>query len=489
MPTLPDLPADGETGGTSLGRAVERRPMSVRGLAPADLRGARAVVMGLGRFGGGAGAALHLVRNGASVVGTDLRSAQELPEAVSALAGSGVELVLGRHDERDFERADLVVANPAVRPDHPLLVGARSRGARVATEIELFVAASHGRHVGITGTQGKSSTTSFVAELLRAGGARVFAGGNLGGSLLERVDDVARDDWVVLELSSYQLEHLGDPPAGARTFRAAAVTNVELDHLERHGGLAGYARAKRRVLELAADDADVWLPSGSGPTEGWTRERGAIRRFDPRASDGDVALADGGVLPGPSALGLPSFQAANLRLAYGIAHALGVGVDDLRAAAPRLRPPSHRFERLDDLRGATVVDNGVSTTPDSTASALLALAGPVVLLVGGRLKDLPLHPLLAAARGRVRRAFAFGESAGALASALGSTGIDAVAAGTLERAVSLAVGDLRRGDALLFSPACASFDAHANFEDRAKAFRRTLEASRATYEEGRAPVS
>jgi len=447
-------------------------------LSRAGLADRRAVVMGLGRFGGGVGAAQYLVRCGARVLGTDLRQAHELPEALAALADTSVELRLGRHDEADFDSADVVVANPAVRPDHPLLERARRSGALVTSEVELFMAAARCNLIGITGTQGKSSTTTFVAQLLGSAGRRAHAGGNLGGSLLEHVDALGADEWVVLELSSYQLEALATPPANARPFRAVAVTNVELDHLDRHGDLAGYAAAKRRILELAGDDTCAWLPDGPGPCANWNASRGRIERFDPRPGDQDLVLTHGEHAPGPRTLGLPAFQAANLRLAFGLVRELGLSIEDVRRGAQTLAPPPHRLERLPDLAGASVWDNGVSTTPDSTASALASIEAPVVLLVGGKLKDLPLEPLVEAARRNTRIAVTFGAAAEHLATVLSAAGVRTQVGGELARAVRIAGAHVRPGDALVFSPACASFDAFPNFKERARSFRAALEEVR-----------
>lgn len=443
--------------------------------------------MGLGRFGGGIGAVRYLVEQGAHVVGTDLRSAAELPEAVHELEGLDVELVLGTHRDRDFENADLVVVNPAVSPSAPLLRRARAAGARLTSEIELFTAAAICRLVGITGTQGKSSTTAFTSELLRRAGLDARAGGNLGGSLLSTLADLRASDVVVLELSSYQLEGLGRPMALARPFEAVAVTNIGTDHLERHGTVASYAAAKRRILELLDPiDGVAVLPAGPGPCSDWRRPERVVR-FDPDATAHDlVVTADGAsrTILGPAALGLPAFQAANLRAALALCDGLGVGEAAIAGleGAP-LAVPAHRLERLADLAGASVWDNGVSTTPDSTASALRGMEAPVVLIAGGRAKDLPTQSLAEAARGTVHTAFTFGDAAARFAELLASNGAVATACESLEAAVSAAAAAVRPGDALVFSPACASFDTHANFRERALAFRAALERARARSDE------
>ena len=427
--------------------------------------GVRALVMGVGRFGGGAGAARFLTREGARVTVTDLRSAAELPEARTELSGLELEWVLGEHRARDFERAELVVANPAVSPRSEWLRLARESGARVTTEVELFLAASRCRRVAVTGTQGKSSSVRFLLELLLAAGVRAVLGGNAGGSLLDRLDDLDEDAVAVLELSSYQLEHLGAPPESARGLEAAGVTQLLDDHLERHGGREGYSAAKRRIAELLEPGRPLYLGGGLHLDPAWRELPGA--RPVPE-------------LPATGDLDLPGFQRSNLALALALAAAVtGRTADDLLAPRPNLSTPPHRFEELPPLGGVRVVDNGVSTTPDSTAAALRELDRPTVWLAGGQDKGLDWAPALEAARGRVRAAVCFGACAPRLTLALREAGVPAVRSRDLGPAVRLAVGLARDGDALLFSPAAASFDAYPNFLERARAFRHALDGCRA----------
>jgi UDP-N-acetylmuramoylalanine--D-glutamate ligase len=226
---------------------------------PHSPAGRRALVMGLGRFGGGLGAARWLADAGAQVVVTDTAPAEQLAASVAQLAPwverGSVALHLGGHRAEDFESAEWVIANPAVRPDSPWLARARAAGARLTSEVELYLERTTAQVVAVTGTQGKSSTVTFTAALLRAAGRTAAAGGNLGGSLLEALSFERPGQVRVVELSSYQLEALSPtPPAQVA---ALAVTNVLADHLDRHGDLAGYAAAKARILELAAPGPPV----------------------------------------------------------------------------------------------------------------------------------------------------------------------------------------------------------------------------------------
>ena len=461
--------------------------------AGGELAGRRAVVMGLGSFGGGVGAARWLAACGARVLVTDLRSAEELAPSLAALGDLSCEVALGGHRPEDFEAADLVVANPAVRPDHPLLARARARGARVTSEIELFLGAVRARVVAITGTQGKSSTTHLAHGLLEAAGFRAHVGGNLGGSLLERLDAIGPDDVCVLELSSYQLAGLADPSRLTDRVVAVGVTNVLADHLDRHGGEQGYLDAKLRILELPRAGGAALVPAGDGRLH---RARPGLRlvrvhppeaprapiQQDPPGGAAELFATETELRRGDEVLGrredvrLPgSFQQANALLALGLARELGAAPADLARALPRIGGLPHRFEPLGLVAGRAVIDNGVSTTPDSTIAALRSLAEPCTLLVGGRSKGLPLDELAEEARRCARRAIAFGEAGPELAAALRARGIETLLASGLAEAVPLAFAGGGTG-AVLFSPACSSFDAFPNFAARARAFRDLLRA-------------
>jgi UDP-N-acetylmuramoylalanine--D-glutamate ligase len=479
--------------------------------------------MGLGLFGGGAATARYLAQRGAEVTVTDLRTARELAPAVGELAGSSIRFVLGEHREEDFARADLVVANPAVPPINRFLDVARAHGVLVTSETALFLEICPARIAAVTGTQGKSSTCYSLAQLLEAAGFRVHLGGNIGHSLLESAEAMQPRDVAVIELSSYQLEALPPNPSGkerANRAQAAsadrgptaskgremelipsprggrveldslrhgrvevvAVTNVLADHLERHGSIENYAAAKRRILELARDLGTAVLPAEDPRLAAWREPR--LRRVDVFAtSASDTGLNfdrgcfrfDREVLGSVGDLRLPgTFQRENTLVALGMARLLGADPRALAGAIGSLRAMPHRLEDLGSHRGHRVWDNGVSTTPDSTISVLTSIAPGCTLLVGGKAKNLPLDELLSAARDRVRRVIAFGAAAASFGAAFRAAGLETWTADTVEAAVSIAFEKMAPGEELLFSPACASFDAYLNFKERAEAFRRAL---------------
>jgi UDP-N-acetylmuramoylalanine--D-glutamate ligase len=435
--------------------------------------------MGLGSFGGGAGAARYLAELGATVTVTDQRGPEGLTRSLEELRGLPIAYALGGHRRADFERAELVVVNPAVRPHDPLLAVARSAGARLTSEIELFLEAVRARVVAITGTQGKSSTTHMTHALLAGANLRAHRGGNIGGSLLPLLPAIEPDEVVVLELSSYQLESLAGSRTAARA-EAVAVVNILADHLERHGTVEAYAAAKRRILELLKPGGHAFLPRDDPRYDTWAVD-GTKVRFAAHDAEEGLFVRDGAFRSGPERLGrvadlaLPgAFQRENALLALGLAEAAGARPEALARALPQLRGLEHRLQDLGRFRGRRVIDNAVSTTPDSTLSALTSLAPGVVLILGGKAKRLPLDELARVAGERVSHAVAFGEAGPVFARALEAQGVPVDVVVTVEEAAALS---LERGSPegeVLFSPAAASFDAYANFEERAAAFRRAL---------------
>jgi UDP-N-acetylmuramoylalanine--D-glutamate ligase len=452
-----------------------------------DLAGRRVTVQGLGLFGGGVATARFLARRGARVTVTDTRSAAELAPSIAALAGVDVRYALGGHVAADFEQADLVVANPAVPPANEWLARARAAGVPITSETALFLALCPARIAAVTGTQGKSSTCHTLHQLLRASGFSAHLGGNIGRSLLESAEAMQPEDFVVLELSSYQLEALpADVCAGASPPRveAVCVTNVLADHLDRHGTLEAYAQAKRRILDLAAARGGVAVLSAEDPRlAAWGAP--GLRRLDvwpTRASDRGLNLRDGAFRLHREPLGrvadlrLPgAFQRGNTLCALGLARALGAPAEALAAAIGGLAALPYRMEDLGAHRGHRVWDNGVSTTPDSTLAVFDSLAPGFRLIAGGKHKDLPLDELVAAARGRVGSVVTFGKAAELLRAAFAGAGIEARAVATVPEAVEAAFEALEPGAEVLFSPACASYDQYKNFEERVRDFRQALE--------------
>ncbi|MEM7516350.1 MAG: UDP-N-acetylmuramoyl-L-alanine--D-glutamate ligase, partial [Planctomycetota bacterium] len=481
----------------------------------------RVVVMGLGLFGGGAAVARYFTERGARVLVTDLRDEETLRPGIEAVgdARSSIEWVLGAHRESDFVAADLVVANPAVPPDNRFLNAARAAGVRITSETELFLDECRARLAVVTGTQGKSSTSSMTSQLLNACGMRAHLCGNVGRSLLEQAAKFDPDDLCVLEISSYQLEALGPrfEEQGGRSFENIAVvalTGVLEDHLERHGSLENYARAKARLFDLpqrafallpeSGLPAPIANPSRAGlervPFDPLPRSKNEKAQSPPQRAARRLWIEAGefrfgrGESAGFETLGfardleLPGeFQKSNALVALGIARLLGAPADKLRNALSRLHGLPHRMERLEAAAGRTVYDNGVSTTPDSTVAALASLPNGSVLLCGGKAKALCFDELTAECATRSLRVVTFGAAAHELAEQLRARVVEARPIPDLSEATAAALAWSAPGDTLLFSPACASFDAFPNFAARAKCFRSALEGAAARLDEQPTP--
>jgi UDP-N-acetylmuramoylalanine--D-glutamate ligase len=440
--------------------------------------------MGLGLFGGGAAAGRYLARRGARVLVTDLREERELAESIASLAAHAVEYRLGGHRMEDFRGADLVVANPAVPRDSPFLAAARAAGALVTTECELAAWERPSGVVAVTGTNGKSTTTSLVGAILRTAGHPTWVGGNLGRSLLDDLDEVGPGHRIVQEVSSYQLESLAAPPGWPRV---AVVTNLTPDHLERHGSLEAYAEAKARILlEQGRDDAVV-LPAADPILSAWAhRARGRVLAFG-RGARGPGVVVEGGrllwrngererlLLPVDAIPLLGRFNRENAAAAAAAALDLGVDPEAVAEGIRSFRGLDHRLQFLGVRGGIRIFDNAVSTVPESTISALQTVEPPLLLVAGGRSKNLPLGELAREAAVRARAVFLYGSAAGELArSIVEAGGAPPRIASTLGEALAQAFAEALPGEALLYSPAFASFDQYRNFAERAAEFRRLV---------------
>ncbi len=467
-------------------------PEPVENDTPRDGEGRLAVVLGLGRFGGGRAAARYLATHGYRVRVVDKAPAESLVESVAALADLDVDLRLGTGDdpaalEATLDDAALLIVNPAIPPSHPLLAAATARGLEVDQEIGLFLADYPGRVVLVTGTNGKSSTATLLHRALHTAGVDTLLGGNIGHSLLDDTSRwMDRDQVAVVEISSFQLERL-DP--ARHPVDGAVFTPVTRDHLDRHGTLASYHAAKSRAAAAArrfvVHQADDPIASGFSTSAPLRLRHAPLDQHGPEdlAAWGDPVgwqwLAGA---PQPtfhrSALRVQGdFQAANARAAL-LAAVHGFDADPARAALGLVTtaPLPYRLQQLGSLGALRVFDNGVSTAVESTVSALRGLPGPVHWVGGGKSKEGPealpaqaaeLAPYLATAH-------LFGAVAEDLAAALRRLDLEVTVDERLEDAcarAATAAGHGRRTATLLFSPAFASFDQWPNFRARAEAFR------------------
>jgi UDP-N-acetylmuramoylalanine--D-glutamate ligase len=443
----------------------------------AALDGQRITVMGLGRFGGGIGAARWLAQQGADVLVTDQAPAEQLARPLAELADlidRGVAQVrLGGHNISDFTDCDGVIVNPAVpQPwENRFVRAAQAAGVPLTTEIELVVRRlpSRQRVIGVTGTAGKSTTAALIAHGLRGVGLRAHLGGNIGGSLLGSLGEVAADDWVVLELSSAMLHWLSAgpalaplPAAGAAPWRwsphIAVVTNLAPNHLDWHGDALHYEQSKRAIVREQAEGDDSVLGPG---TDHWETNFGVPRLIVP-----PEAAVEGLAIPGRH----NAFNGAVAVAAIGLAAPEGPP-GRVEAALRSFGGLPHRLEFVGAGRGVRFYNDSKSTTPEASVRAIEALhespqaLGRIHLIAGGYDKHVDLAALSALAP-QCAGVYTIGATGARLADGPG----ERFECGTLERAFARATERAREGDIVLLSPGCASWDQFENFEERGRMF-------------------
>ena len=442
------------------------------------LEGVRVTVMGLGLSGGGSGVARFLARRGAKVTVTDLKGETELRESVAELQGLPVELHLGGHRAEDFERAEIVVVNPAVPDGSPEVKLAVAKGVRLETEMNLFFKLCRARTIaGVTGSNGKTTTTALLAELLKRGPAKSWLGGNIGRSLLEETESIAPEDVVILELSSFQLENLD---VLKRSPTVSVVMNLTPNHLDRHGTMEAYAAAKRVIVKHQGP-GDVRVLNADDPVVAGFEAASSRRTFSLRgpadavARDERIEMADGVIdVRGrkiPGWFNLQNMAAAALAGAAVWPGATAVA-REVFTAFPGVE---HRLELVGEIGGVRYYNDSIATNPESTLAALDTLEGGIVILLGGRDKNLDFAALGRRVAERVRVAVLLGETAGKIADAIPS-GPEVRKAASFEEAVRLARQSARPGETVLLSPACASFDMFRNFAERGRTFKSLVRA-------------
>ncbi|MBL8613099.1 MAG: UDP-N-acetylmuramoyl-L-alanine--D-glutamate ligase [Myxococcales bacterium] len=433
-----------------------------------DVRGKRVVVVGLGKSG--VAAARLLCARGAEVVANDGKSREALGAVVAELEGAGIRVVAGGHAAAEMDRADLVVVSPGV-PPLPEIAAAERAGVRVIGEVEAAVRClTHPAPiVAVGGTNGKSTVTTLLGDVLGRFAPRVFVGGNLGEPLAAHADE--RFDFVVLEVSSFQMERV-------ETFhpRASILLNVTPDHLDRYPDMAAYAHAKGNAFaRQTAEDLAV-VPAGDDVCVGQARRGGG--RLVTFGADGDARVsADaitfrGEVYPRKDILLQGGHNAQNVAAVIAVARDLGVPEGTVRAALAEFRGLGHRMAFVVDVGGVRFYDDSKGTNVGAAVTALLGLPEPkVVLVAGGRDKGGSYEPLADALAQKGRAAVLIGEAAEAIASAVGSS-VPVVRAASMDEAVRRAHALAAPGDAVLLSPACSSFDMFRDYAHRGDEFAR-----------------
>lgn len=430
-----------------------------------DLANKRVSVIGLGRFGGGVGVTRWLCGQGAIVTVSDQADESKLTESVAQLAGLNVTLHLGGHRDEDFLKADLLVVNPAMPKEHPLLAKAAAAGVPRTSEINLFLERCSAPVVGVTGSVGKSTTTAMLGNIL----ARRFVthvGGNIGKSLLETLPDIQPDHVVVLELSSFQLE---DTPIVGLSPHVAVVTNLLPNHLDRHGTMQAYGDAKKNIFRFQTPDDVLILNRQDAELCAWADEaKGKVAYFNVFNKDNAADEPFDLLLPG-------EHNQSNAQAAFAAASVMGASREDAAAALREFTGLPHRLAFVCEKHGVRYYNDSKCTTPTGAVVALRAFEPQqAILLAGGYDKHVDFDELAAAICTHAKAVIAFGATRGQILTAVERLRTSPIPLAqdveNLSVAVSAARSIAEKGDVILLSPACASYDQFTNYEQRGDMF-------------------
>jgi UDP-N-acetylmuramoylalanine--D-glutamate ligase len=444
-----------------------------------EIAGRKALVIGAARSG--IASSRFLIQRGATVALNDQKPLSEWSKEALALKTEGVGLIAGDAPSWLLDQVDLVVVSPGVPTKAIPIRYADRRGAEVIGEVELASRFLRGRTVAITGSNGKTTTTSLIGEMLKDAGLVVQVGGNIGTALISMIESSRDDGWNVVELSSFQLETIVEFHP-----RVAAVLNVTPNHLDRYESLMDYAAAKHNIFrnQTAADVAI--LNADDEIVSSWARGlRPHVVQFSVRRELDEGLFLRGDDLISHTRDGervLMSRQEMKLRGTHNVENvlaALAAGLacaaapQSLRETVRKFLPVEHRLEEVTEINGVRFINDSKATSVDATAKALEAFsreAGKVVLILGGKGKHAPYAPLIGLIKALVRKMILIGEDAGTIESEIGSAA-PYEHAGDLREAVQKGFAAARPGDVVLLAPACASFDMFESFEHRGRVFK------------------
>ena len=443
--------------------------------SPLELRNKRVLVVGLARTG--VATALFCAARGAKVSATDTRTELEIGEAVAKLRAAGVALEFGGHQEKTFLDQDLIVPSPGVPADAPLLQTARSKGITIWSEIELAYRFLNGRMIGITGSNGKTTTTSLVEHVLRTAGMPTILAGNIGTPLIGCVEASRDNTWTVVELSSFQLELI-------ETFRPAigVFLNLTPDHLDRHRSMETYGAAKARIFEnqtsedaavLNADDPLTTRYAPSRPQVYWfSRKQRVAQGAYVRGAD-IVFRRDGAEETILKLTDIPlagSHNVENVLAGVAAARLAGASAAAIAKGVRSFAGVEHRLEFVAEIGGVRYYNDSKATNVDATLKALDAFPGRILVILGGKDKGSDYTVLQKPLREKAILALLIGAAAEKIEKQIeGSVALEG--AGTLERALEIASHAARPGDVVLLAPACASFDQFQDYEHRGRVFK------------------
>ena len=446
-----------------------------------DLKGKKVLVVGLGKSG--LAAALFLRHRGAKVTVSDVRSAEALAKDIPALLSEGIMVEAGGHGLLTFRRQDLIVVSPGVPLDTPELVQVKGFGLPIIGELELAARFLKGKILSITGSNGKTTTTALVGEILNGAGLPTLVGGNIGVPVVSLIDESTDQTWSVLEVSSFQLESTVE-------FRPAisVILNITPDHLDRHGSLENYVKAKERIfaaqtsddfLVLNADNtlaaaaaarsaAQVYWFSVEHPVAqgAWLEEGQVVYRSAKSAATEKIMPLSGIPLKG-------AHNVENVLAAVVASRLAGASAEAVRAGVENFHAVEHRLEYVTTRNGIEFYNDSKATNVDATAKAIAAFPSGIHLILGGKDKNSDYTQLAQLLRERVTAVYTIGSAAAKIESELRGV-VSLHSCETLEKAVRTATAAARSGEIVLLAPACSSFDQFESYEHRGRVFKQLV---------------
>jgi UDP-N-acetylmuramoylalanine--D-glutamate ligase len=450
-------------------------------------RDKKVIIIGAARQG--LALARYLAQHGAQVTINDRRPASELTEEQQSLSRLNLDWALGAHDPQLVRGCDMVFVSGGVPLDNPIVLAAREQGVPLSNDTQVFMDAAPCKTIGITGSAGKTTTTTLVGRIAQSSSSgqygRVWIGGNIGDPLINYVDEMQASDLAIMEISSFQSELMTSSPD------IAAILNITPNHLDRHGSMDNYIAAKARVLKnqsesgvavLGRDDPGAWSLAG--------QVRGRLFSFGfsplPDGVNGAyVADEQFFIREGGRVISLPLADVIELRgehnrlnvlAACAITHTAGFSPEAMREGVRGFRGVPHRLEFVRTWRGAQWYNDSMASAPERTIAAINSFSGPLILLLGGRDKDLPWEDLAKLVHQRVDHVVIFGEAAEKIESALGARipgnrPFSQVRVNTLKEAVLAASRVAQPGFVVLLSPGGTSFDEFKDFAERGERFK------------------
>ena len=443
-----------------------------------ELKGKKVLVVGLGKSG--LAAALFLRRRGAHVTVSDVRSAEALAKDIPALLEEGIMVEAGGHGLLTFRRQDLIVVSPGVPLETPELVQVRNFGLPIIGELELAARFLQGKILAITGSNGKTTTTTLVGEILTEAGLPTLVGGNIGTPVISLIEESTPETWSVLEVSSFQLESTQEFHP-----KIAVILNITPDHLDRHGTFENYALAKERIFAAQTPDDAVVLNADNVRAEAAAkRAPSSVQWFSLERPVSPGAWIEGGWVvyrehrEGPvqrimPLTGIPlkgEHNVENVLASVCAARLAGAAPEAIRRAIEQFKAVEHRLEYVATINGVEFYNDSKATNVDATMKAVAAFSAPIHLILGGKDKNSDytlLSPLL---RQHVRAVYTIGSAAAKIESHLRGV-ISLHSCETLDKAVSAAASAAHPGDIVLLAPACSSFDQFESYEHRGRVFK------------------